>query len=207
MSSESHTEKFVSLHLPELWERSAKRVDFHFSSPTSTSYAAESGHAWRDLPPATQRAYIVVAIKKVERQLQNRASPIPPDASEAYSHLLDAMRELLWLTPHPRVRYKKKSTRRRSSSASHIVSPAKEVREIVSEADADVTPTILPMSAAWCNLGRVGGSSRLAAFSSQHSPKRTASSPLARIVAVAVAGEIDSLTENCGSLDLGPCGK
>lgn len=102
MSCSSHySEKFEVLGLPQLWEEAAGRADFHLSEPDSVSYKTDMGERWRGLLPATQRSYMVVAVKKAEGQLRRNSSRRISSA-EAYVMLLNNVFELLWVIPSKR---------------------------------------------------------------------------------------------------------
>ncbi|KAI0685521.1 hypothetical protein BC835DRAFT_516144 [Cytidiella melzeri] len=203
MSGEYPTAKFQSLCLSKLWEAAAGRVDYHLSDPSSCSYNTEPAAKWRALPATTQRSYIVVGVKRVEKQPARNAPVKPLNAVEAYMRLLDAMYELLWVTPNPEGSLPRKSSKRTLPSVSGGTPSCSKLRRAVGAIEVGATATILPLSAAWNSLSRDNRTSHLPLYSVRSCvfrSRRQPASPLAQFITVSL-GEEDAEESAAGHCD------
>ncbi|KAI0766741.1 hypothetical protein BC629DRAFT_883006 [Irpex lacteus] len=195
------TAKFESLHLSELWEAVAGRIDFHLSDPSSCSYNSASAATWRALIPATQRSYMVVAIKKFERQFYKDSPMRKLNSMEAYMGLLNAMHELLWMTPNVAASQPTKPT----PKVTGRIPPRFALGRVTGNVEVATTATILPLSAAWNSFSR---SSRVVIPPSHPNSAsailkgRRPVSPLARFVTVSFEQEDEDLAGDCASLKI-----
>lgn len=171
---------------------------------SGSSYKTELGATWRSLLPSTQRSYIIVAVKKIERQ----AGKTPPSknigAAEACAFLQNAVYELLvcsrsrslcgtasltylliqWITPPPTPsqRHTKKCPRHLKSISGNVLSGATALGRTVQVAIPKSTAAVLPLSAVWYSPTSEKGSHTLKSLplhSAIHKLRRKPTSPLA----------------------------